>query len=141
MEGLCRTANTCQGGLVLCALQLACDGLCTAASIHTAEEYRGCFLECHEGLDCTRHYNRCSALFESAVHFTHGDFQRASFQNCRPKHRLCILVAGLFFDSFVMVYNPQITIRGRCLALPCVWKNQDDCHVLCAGPTPIRLCA
>ena len=57
IKGLCRTAISCKAGLIVGALRIACNGLCTAARFHTAEEHSGCLLGCHEGLDCSRHYN------------------------------------------------------------------------------------
>ena len=48
MEGLCRAAMSCKAGIVVGALRIACNGLCTAARFHT-EENPGCLLECHEG--------------------------------------------------------------------------------------------
>ena len=51
--------------LVVGALRIACNGMCTAARFHAAEENPGCLLRRHDGLDCIRHYNRCPALFES----------------------------------------------------------------------------
>ena len=59
VKGLCRTANSCKGGLVVGALRIACNGLYTGVRFHTAEENPGCLLGCPEGLDCLRHYNCC----------------------------------------------------------------------------------
>ena len=64
MKGLCRTANSCKPGLVVGALRIACDGLCTAAMFHTAEDNPGCRWKCLEELDCLRHYNCCPILFD-----------------------------------------------------------------------------
>ena len=55
MKGLCRTTSSCKAGLVVGALRIACNGLCTAARFHTAEENPGCLVVCHEGLDCSRY--------------------------------------------------------------------------------------
>ena len=70
VKGLCRTASTCEAGLVVGALRIVCNGLCTAARFHTAEENPGCLLGCHEGLDSIRHCNRCPTLFESLWRFS-----------------------------------------------------------------------
>ena len=52
-------------------LRIACNALCLAARFHSAEENPGCLLTCREGLDCTRHYNRCSTLFDSPANVCH----------------------------------------------------------------------
>ena len=56
---LCLTANSCKTGLLVGALRIACNGLCTAARFHSADDIPGCLLGCSEGLDCSRHYNQC----------------------------------------------------------------------------------
>ena len=81
MKALCRTANSCKAGLIVGALRVACNGLCTAARFHTAEENPGFLLGCHEGLDCLRHYNRCPTLFES-------------FRSLWPRHQRVYLTNG-----------------------------------------------
>ena len=43
MEVLRWTANSCKAGLVVGALRIACNGLCTAARFHTAEENQDAF--------------------------------------------------------------------------------------------------
>ena len=119
MEGLCRTANSCKAGMVVGALRIVCNGLCTAGRFHTAVENPGYLLGCHEGLDCIRHYNQCHTLFESLcalwpgtgeMHFPYCYLQRAAIQNCRSDW-LCILVGGLL-DAFVTAYDLQRTNRG-----------------------------
>ena len=121
MEGLCRTANSCKAALVVGALRITCNGLCTAARFHTAEENPGCLLECHDGLDCTQHYNRCSALVDSLCSLWPGAgecisptaiFNKFLFKIAVRSSRLCILVAGLL-DAFVTAFNLQRTKRGR----------------------------
>ena len=64
VKGPCRTANSCKPGLVVGALRIACNGLCTAARFHTAEDNPGCRLGCLEEHDCLRHYNGCPILFD-----------------------------------------------------------------------------
>ena len=64
---LCRTANSCKAGLIVGALRIACNGLCTAARFHSADDIPGCLLGCSEGLDCSRHYNQCPTLFRSLL--------------------------------------------------------------------------
>ena len=63
MQSLCPTAHSCKPGLVVSALRIACNGLCTAARFHTAEDNPGCRLGCLEEQDCLRHYNSCQKLF------------------------------------------------------------------------------
>ena len=65
MKGLCRAANSCKAGVVVGALRIACDGLCTAARFPSTEDNAGCLLKRHEGLDCMRHRNRCPTLCKS----------------------------------------------------------------------------
>ena len=64
MKGLCRAANSCKLGLIVGALRVACNGLCTAVRFHTVEENRACVLGCPEGLECLQHCNRCTTLFD-----------------------------------------------------------------------------
>ena len=120
MEGLCRTANSCKAGLVVGALRIAFHGLCTAARFHTDEENRRCLLECYEGPDCTRHYNRCPSLFDSLCSLWLGTSECISptaiyndhlFNIVVRSDRFCILVAGLL-DAFVTAYNLEKTNRG-----------------------------
>ena len=114
MEGLCRTAKSCNAGLVVGALGIACYGLYTAARFHTAEENPGCLLMCHDGLDGIRHYNRCPAFFKSLCSLRPGTgecisprafFNELLFEIAVRSDRLCILVAGPL-DAFVTAYNP-----------------------------------
>ena len=42
MQSLCRTSNWCKPGLVVGALRIACNGLCTVARFHSAEENPMC---------------------------------------------------------------------------------------------------
>ena len=65
MKGFCRAAKSRKVGLIVGTLRIACHGWCTAARFHTTEEHSRCLLRCHDGLDCSRHYNRCPPLFES----------------------------------------------------------------------------
>ena len=120
MEGFCRTANPCKAGLVVGALRIACNGLCTAARFHMAEENPGCFLRRHDGLDCIRHYYRCPALFESLRSLWLGTseciaptamFNELLFKVAVRSDRSCILVAGLF-NAFVTAHSLQGTNRG-----------------------------
>ena len=113
MEGLCRTANSCKAGLVVGALRIACDGLCTAARFHAAEENPGCLLGCHDGLDCIRHHNRCSAPFESICSLWPGTgeciaptalFNELLFKLAVGSDKVCILVAVLL-DALCPAYN------------------------------------
>ena len=120
MEGLCRTANLGKAGMVVGALRIACNGLCTAARFHTVEENRGCLLVCHEGPDCIRHYNRFPTLFESLCSLWPGTgecisptaiFNEPLFKIAVRSDRLCILAAGLL-DAFVTAKILQRNNRG-----------------------------
>ena len=63
MMGSCRTANSCKAGLIVGAPRVACNGLCTAARLHSADENPCCLLGCGQGLDCLRHHYQCPTLF------------------------------------------------------------------------------
>ena len=78
MTGLCRTANSCKAGLIMGALRIACNGLCTAARFHSAEENHGWLLWCSEGPDCLQHYNRCPPLFNYSRSLQPGTSERIS---------------------------------------------------------------
>ena len=67
MKGNCRTAHSCKAGHIVGARRIACNGLCTAASIHSTDENPGCLLGCGEGPDCLRHCNQCLAVFRSLL--------------------------------------------------------------------------
>ena len=103
------------------ALRIACNGLCTAARFHTAEENPGCLLERHEGLDCLRHCNQCLTLFRSPLAFWPGTGEYISrtsisndflFKNGTRSDRLCILVSGLL-DAFFTAFKWQRTHKGH----------------------------
>ena len=57
MKCLCRSANSCEAGLIVGVRRVAGTDLCTAASIRSADENPGCLLGCGEGPDCLRHCN------------------------------------------------------------------------------------
>ena len=118
MEGPCRTANSCKAGKVVGASRIACDGW----SVHGCQipHNPGCFLGCHEGLDCIRRYNRCPTLFESLCSLWPGTgecisptaiFNDLLFKIAFRSDRLCILVAGLL-SAFVTAYNVRRTNRS-----------------------------
>ena len=120
MNGHCRTASSRKAGLIVGGLRIACNGLCTAARSHTAEEIPGCLPGCHDGPACMRDYNRCPALFESLCSLWPGTgecisptaiFNEVLFQIAVRSNRLCMLVAGLL-DAFVTANNLQRTSRG-----------------------------
>ena len=69
MKGPCRTANSCKPGLVVGALRIACNGLCTAARFHTAEDNPGCRLECLEEHGCVRRRNCCPFLYVRGIRY------------------------------------------------------------------------
>ena len=54
MNGLRRAAIFCGAGLIVGALRVDCNGLCTAIRSHTADEIPGCLLGCAEGQNCLR---------------------------------------------------------------------------------------
>ena len=103
MNCICRTANTSKAGLIVGALRIAYNGLCTAARFHSADENPGCFLGCGEGQDCLRHNNQCPTLLRSlfAIWLGTGDML---FNIAVRNDRLCTLMSGLF-DAFVTVFN------------------------------------
>ena len=95
---ICRTANSCKADFIVGALRITCNGLCTAARFHSADENRGCFLGCSEGLDCLRHNSQCLTLLRSllAIWLGTGEcisqcisptaiFNDLIVQNCRSK--------------------------------------------------------
>ena len=102
--------------MVVGALRIACNGLCTAARFHKAEEDPGCPLECHDGLHCIRQYNRCPSLIESLCSLGPECISPAAIFNDLPfkiavrSDWLCIHVAVLH-DAFVTAYTLQ-TNRG-----------------------------
>ena len=122
MKGLCRAANSCKPGLIVFALRVACNGLCTAARFHTVEENLGCTLKCSEDLDCLRHCNRCPTLFDHLLSLSllHGTgecispmpiFNDLLFKIAVRNDRLHILLSGLL-DAFVTAFNLRKTHRG-----------------------------
>ena len=135
MKALCRTANSCKAGLVVGALRIACNGLCTAARFHTAEENPGSLLGCHEGLDCLRHYNRCPTLLDHIRSLWPGAsecisptaiFNDVLFKIAVRSDRLCILVSGLL-DAFVTAFDLRRTYGPWSqFQRIYVWQNQDD---------------
>ena len=107
-------------GLIMGALRIAWNRLCLAARFHTAEVNPRCLLECHEGLNCLRHYNRFPTLFGYIRSLWPGAsdcisptaiFNDLLFKIAVRSDRLCILVAG-FFDTFVTVFNLRRTQPG-----------------------------
>ena len=117
MKGNCRTPHSCQAGLVVGALRVACNGLCTAARFLSADENPGCLLDCIEGLDCLRHDNQCPTLFRSLLAIWLGTGECISptailndllFNIALRIDRLCTLVSGLL-DVFVNAFNSQGT--------------------------------
>ena len=120
MQGLCRTANSCKPGLLFDALRIACNGLCTAARYHTAEDNPGCRLGCVEEEDCLRHYNSCPILFDHFGSLWRGTIEGISraaifnglpFNNAVRSERLCIFVSGLL-DGCGTAFNLRRTHRG-----------------------------
>ena len=120
VERLCRTTNSCKAGMVVGALRIAYNGLCTAARFHTAEENPGCLPGCHEVLDCIRHSNRSPTRFGSFRFLwpSTGEcisptaiFNELLFKIAVRSDRPCILAAGLL-DAFVTACNQQRTNRG-----------------------------
>ena len=91
MQRLCRTANTCKAGLIVGALRIACNGLCTAARFHSAGENSGCLFGWSGGLDCFWALHSMSYLFRSPLATCPGTgecislsgyLQRPIVQNC-----------------------------------------------------------
>ena len=120
MNDLCRTANSCKPGLVVGALRIACNGLCTDAMFRTAADNLGCRLACLEELDCLRHYDCCPILFDHLSSLWPGTnvcfsltaiFNDTLFKIAVRGDRLCTLVTGLP-DGFVSVCNQRRTHRG-----------------------------
>ena len=121
MQGSCRTANSCEAGLIVGALRIACNCLCTAARFHTAGENPGCLVGCHEELDCLRHYNRCPTLFDH-ICFPLARHQRVYFTNGYLQRFLSLsLVNGLrraanSCKASVVVDASRIACNGLCTA-------------------------
>ena len=120
MKGLCRATISCKPGLVVGAVRVACNGLCTAARFHTVDEHPGCNLGCTEKPDCLRHYNCCPILFDHLKSLWPGTDECISptailndllFKIAVRSDRLCILESG-FLDAFVSAFNLRRTNRG-----------------------------
>ena len=136
MKGLCRTANSRKPGLVIGALRIACNGLCTAARFHKAEDNLGCRLGCLEELDCLRHYNCCDILSDHLNSPWRGTsecisptaiFNDLLFKIAVRIDRLCILVSHLL-DALVTAFNLRENLLGPWSQFQrtCVWQNPDD---------------
>ena len=126
MEGLCRTANSCKAGMVVGALRIACNGLCTAARFHTADGTQDAFWAATGGLDCIRHYNQCPTLFEF-------------FRSLWPGTGECISPTAIFNEllfkiavqsgfaslvlGFLMRSSQSITCRETMMALVSISKD------------------
>ena len=119
-QGVCRTGNSCRRDLIVGALRIACNGLCTAAKFHNDEDDPGCRLGCTEAQDCLRHHNACPVLFKHLNPFSPGVaetigrtaiFTDLLFNIAVRGERLCILVARLL-DAIVTVFNLQRTNHG-----------------------------
>ena len=159
LKGLCRTANSCKAGLIVGAPRIACNGLCTAARFHSADENPGCLLGCSEGLDCSNHHNQCPTLFRSflAIWLGTGEcisptaiFNDLLFKIAIRTDRLRILVPGLL-HAFVTAFNLQRTHQGHGLnfrelmygrikmmtALCPAWAH--TYQTMCLGFSPERL--
>ena len=121
MEGLCRAANSCEAGLTVGALCVACNGLCTAARFHSAGEHPGCLSGCGEGLDWLQHHNQCPTLFRSLLVIWPGTgecisptaiFDDLWFKIGVRRDRLCIFESGLV-DAFVTSFKLRRTHQGQ----------------------------
>ena len=135
--------------MVVGALRIACNGLCTAARFQTAKEDPGCLLGCHEGLGCVRHYNRCPTIFESLCPLWPGTgecisptpiFNELLFKIAVRSDRLCILVTGLL-DAFVTAKNLLRTNCGLGLNFQSTYgriKDDDGPPCVRRGLTPTR---
>ena len=122
MKGLCRTARA-KLAFTAGAVRIACNGRCTAARFHSADENPGCLLGCSEGLycDCLRHYNQCPSLFRSLLAIWPGDGEcispTAIFNDllfATRNDRCCILVSGLLY-AFVTAFHLRRTHQGHSL--------------------------
>ena len=83
-QGLCRTANTCKAGLIVGALRIACNGLCTAARFHSAGENSGCLFGCKDriALGITLNVLLCSGPFSlPALATVHVSLSAAIFND------------------------------------------------------------
>ena len=63
MKDHCRAANSCKVSLIVGAPRVACNGLCTAAKFHSADENPGCLLGCSERSDRLFTYPRVGSLW------------------------------------------------------------------------------
>ena len=129
-------------GWLLGALRVVFHGLCAAPTFHTAEGNPGCFLGCHEGLDCVRHCNQCPALLESLCTLWLGIgkcisptaiFNELLFKIAVPTRQT--LHTGLlgFLTRSSLLVTCQRTNRGSGLKfkdLTYVWKSQNDDRIV-----------
>ena len=120
VKGLCRAVNSWKSGLIVDVLRIACNGLCTAARFHSAEESSGCILGCLEDSDRFRHQIFCPTLFDHYHSLWPGTGEcispTAIFNDFLVKivvrsDRHCILVSGLL-HAFVIAFNLRRTNRG-----------------------------
>ena len=89
MMGSCRTANSCKAGLIVGAPRVACNGLCTAARLHSTDENPG--MRPRIGVLTALHSMSyfvplpCRSLaWHRRVHFSHGQLSKLEFvvKNC-----------------------------------------------------------
>ena len=139
------TADTFNACMIVGALRIVCNGLCTASRFHTAEENSGYLPGCHEGIDCIRHYNRCPTFLipyvlcgltptkaryprRSAVRSDRCAYWLLCSLMLSPQlrtDRLCILVARLIFSlpSQLTTYREPTVDRLSTFVSLCMGKS------------------
>ena len=116
-----RTANLCKPGLIVGALRVACDGLCTVARFHNADEHPGCILGALKDLIDCGIFNCCPTLFDhlnSLLPCTSECISPTAiindllFKIAVRSDRLCILVSGLLEAFVAVAFNWRRSNRG-----------------------------
>ena len=97
------------------ALRIACNGLCTAARFHTAEERPGCLLGCHL-LTALRSMSYPVRLLSFPVAWNvislRAIFNDLLFKIAVQSDRLNIFLCLVYWMLFVMAFNLRRTHQG-----------------------------
>ena len=121
------------------ALHFACNGLCTAARFHTAEDNPGCRFGCIEGQDCVRHYNTALSCLGISARSGLALMKVSRAQPFSMIHFSKLLFAARDSASSSQDYwtrSRLSTYEGHTVVLASasgtsVWQNQND-----DGPMP-----
>ena len=115
MKDHCRAANSCKASLIVGAPRVACNGLCTAAKFHSADENPGCLLGCSERSDRLFTYPRVWSLWRL----------RCYIFNLRRTHlyeELTRVTVSISVSSCTASQNDDCPVSGvPTLSRRCVW--------------------